>query len=69
MEGFLPWLVRWARRAGTIDLVALLRQVQNIIVLTEHLYTLLVPIAKQPGQAVVLGLCVSGQWSQLRKAE
>jgi hypothetical protein len=61
---FLPWLVRWARRAGTIDfcpaLAALLRQVQNIIFLAEHFYTILVPIAQQPGQAVVLGLCVSG---------
>jgi hypothetical protein len=64
LEGFLPWLVRWARRAGTIDfypaLAALLRQVQNIIFLTEHFYTILVPIAQQPGQAVVLGLFLSG---------
>jgi hypothetical protein len=59
MKGVLPWSVRWARRAGTIDfyfaLAALVRPVQNIIFLGEHFFTLLVPIAQQPGQAVVLG--------------
>jgi hypothetical protein len=47
------WLVRWPRHAGTIDfcpaLAALVSPVQNIIFLTAHFFTLLVPIA----QAVV----------------
>jgi hypothetical protein len=66
MKGVLPWLVRLARRAGTIDfcpvLAALVRPVQYIIFLTAHFFTLLVTIAQQPVQAVVLGrlsLCLS----------
>jgi hypothetical protein len=59
MKGVLPWLVRWARRAGTIDFcpawAALVSPVQNIIFLPARFFTLLVPIAQQPGQAVVLG--------------
>ncbi len=59
MIGFFPWLVCLTRRAGTIDfcpaLAALVSPVQNIIFLTIHFFTLLVPIAQQPGQAVVLG--------------
>ncbi len=59
MLGALPWLVRWTRRAGTIDLcpalTALFSQLQNIIHFTVHFFTLLVPIAQQPGQAGVLG--------------
>ena len=59
MRGVLPWLVRWTRRAGTIDfclaLAALDSTVQNIIFLTIHFFTLLVPIAQQPGQAGMLG--------------
>jgi hypothetical protein len=59
MKGVLPWLVRWARRAGKVDispaLAALISPVQNIIVLTVHFLTFLVPIAQQPGQAGVLG--------------
>jgi hypothetical protein len=52
-------MVRWARRDSTIhfcpalaDLVSLVR---NITFLTAHFFALLVPIAQQPGQAVVLG--------------
>jgi hypothetical protein len=43
-------------------LAALVSPVQNIIFLTVHLFTLLVPFAQQPGQAGVLGrlsLCLS----------
>jgi hypothetical protein len=51
MKGVLPWLVRWTRRAGTIDfchaLAALVSPVQNIIFLTSTFYS--------PGQAGVLG--------------
>ncbi len=59
MKGVLPWSVRWDCRAGTVDfrptLPALVSEVQNIIFLTAHFSTLLVPITQQPGQAVVLG--------------
>jgi hypothetical protein len=52
MRGVLPWLVRWARRAGTRDLCAalfaLVGPVQNFFVLTSF-----VPISQQAGQAVV----------------
>ncbi len=58
----LPWLVRWARRASKkidswLALAALVSPVQNIISVSspQHFFTLLVPIAQQPGQAVVLG--------------
>ncbi len=55
----LPWLVRWAPRVGIRDfcpaLASLVNPVQNIFFLTVHLFTLLVLIAQQPGQAVVLG--------------
>jgi hypothetical protein len=56
MKGVLPWLLRLARRAGTRDFCpALACSSQPIIFLTVHFSTLLVPIAQQPGQAVVLG--------------
>ncbi len=59
MKGVLPWLVRWTRRAGTKDfcpaLAAIVSPAQNVIFLTVHFFTLLVPIAQQPGQAGVLG--------------
>jgi hypothetical protein len=54
MKGILPWLVRWAGRAGTIDF-SLVSSVQNIIFRTAHYFTLVVPIAQQPGQAGVPG--------------
>ncbi len=42
--GALPWLVRWACRAGTryfcFALTALVSPVQNIIFLTAHFFTL-----------------------------
>jgi hypothetical protein len=60
MKGVLPWLVPWASRVGTIDfcpaLAAQVSPVQNSIFLTAHLFTFLIPIAQQPGRAVVLGL-------------
>jgi hypothetical protein len=53
IKGVLPWLVRWARRIRKIDLcpalAALVSPVQNIIFLTAHFLTLLVPIAQKPG--------------------
>jgi hypothetical protein len=69
MKEVLPWLVRWALRAGTRDfcpaLTALDGPEQNIFFLTVH-YTVFqfnVPIAQQAGQAVVPGrlslMCVS----------
>jgi hypothetical protein len=59
IKGVLPWLVRWARRAGTRDfyiaLAALVSPVQNMFFLTVHQFNVCVPIAQQPGQAVVRG--------------
>jgi hypothetical protein len=59
MIDVLRWLVRWTRRASSIDfgptLAALVSPVRNIIFLTGHFFTFLVPIAQQPGQAGVLG--------------
>ncbi len=69
MKVVLPWLVCWARRAGTIDscpaLAVLVSPVQNIIFLTAHFFTLLVPIAQQPAQAVVLGRLSLCFWAEL----
>jgi hypothetical protein len=48
IKGAPPWLVRWARRAGTKDFYPCLA------VLTAHYFTLCVPIAQQPEQAAVL---------------
>jgi hypothetical protein len=49
MTGVLPWLIRWARRASTIDfypaLAALVSPVQIIVS----------PHCPEPGQAVVMG--------------
>ncbi len=59
-KGVLPWLVRWACRAGTREfcsaLAALVGPVQNVIFLTVH-YSISIPlsIAQEVGQAVVLG--------------
>ncbi len=60
MKGVLPWLVRWACRAGTRDfspaLTALLCPVQNIFFPHNvHYFNSFVPITQQAGQAVVLG--------------
>ncbi len=60
LGGVLPWLARWARHAGTTDFLSCLgcsivSPVQNIIFLIAHLFTLLVTVAQQTGQAVVLG--------------
>jgi hypothetical protein len=55
----IPWLVRWVRRAGTRDfypaVAPLVSPVQNIFLLTINYFNLCVPIAQQPGQAVVQG--------------
>jgi hypothetical protein len=57
MKGVLPWLVRWACRAGTRDfcpaLAALVSPIQNIF--TVLCFNSFVPIAQQAGQAAVLG--------------
>ncbi len=59
MKQVLSWLVRWTRRASTKDfcptLAALVNPGQNIIFLTAHFFTLLIPLAQQPEQAGVLG--------------
>jgi hypothetical protein len=69
MRGVLPWLVRWACRAGTRDfcsaLAALIGLVQHIFFLNVHFFNFFVPIAQQARQAAVLGrlsliVCVSG---------
>ncbi len=70
MKGVLSWLVRWVCRAGTRDffmpwLHDKVGPVQNIFFLTAHYFSALFPIAKQAGQAAVLGrlslsVCVSG---------
>jgi hypothetical protein len=57
MKWVLPWLVRWACRAGIRDfcpaLAALVSPIQNIF--TVHYFNSFVPIAQQAGQAAVLG--------------
>ncbi len=60
MKGVLPWLVHWARRAGTKDfypaLAAPVSPVQNTFFLTIHYkVNLCVPTAQQPGLPVVQG--------------
>jgi hypothetical protein len=66
MKGVLPWLIRWTRHAGTKDFcpalaaVVTIVPVQNIIFLTVHFFTLLVPISQLGRQACwVVCLCVS----------
>jgi hypothetical protein len=51
MKGVLLWLVCWARRVdprdfcpALVQLVALFSPIQNIICLTAHFFTVLVPI-------------------------
>ena len=59
MKRVLPWLIRWACRAGTRDfcsaLAAQVGPVQNIIFLAIYYFDPFVPIAQQPVQAAVLG--------------
>jgi hypothetical protein len=59
MKGVLPWLIRWACRAGPRDfcpaLAALVGPVRNIFFLTVHYFNSIVPIAQKAGQAAVLG--------------
>ncbi len=69
MKGVLPWLVRWALRAGTRALPALVGQVQKIFFLTVRYLKSFVPIAQQAGQAVVSGrlslnVCL---WLEIKK--
>jgi hypothetical protein len=49
MKGVLPWLVRWAHRAGTRDfypaLAGLVSPVKNIYFVTVHYFNLFVTIA------------------------
>ncbi len=58
LKGYLLWLVRGARHAGARDLYfalgALVSPVEKFF-LTVHYSNLCVPIALQPGQAVVRG--------------
>ncbi len=57
--GALPWLVRWAYRAGTRDfgsaLTVLVDPVQNNFFLTVQYFNSFVPIAQQAGVAAMLG--------------
>jgi hypothetical protein len=57
MNWVIPWLIRWACRAGTRDfgpaLAALVGPVQNIFFRTVHYFTSFVPIIQHAGQAVV----------------
>ncbi len=50
MKGVPPWLVFWTRRASSLDfspaLAVLVSPVQNVIFLTVHFFTFLVPIAQ-----------------------
>jgi hypothetical protein len=59
MKGAPPWLVRWASRAGPRDFYpavdALVSLVKNTFFLAAHFFSLCVPNAQQPGQAVVTG--------------
>ncbi len=59
MKGLLPWLVRWASRAGTRDfcssMTALVGPIQNIFFLAVYYFNAFVPIGQQAGQAAVLG--------------
>jgi hypothetical protein len=57
IKGVLPWLVRETPRIGTRDfcpaLAALVSPVKTIFFLTVQYFHSRVPIAQQPGQAVV----------------
>jgi hypothetical protein len=71
MNGVLPWLFHWARRAGTIDfcpaLAALVSQVQNIISSAPHFHFISPhAIAQQPGQAFVQGRLSQCLWNHGR---
>jgi hypothetical protein len=59
MKGVLPWLIRWACRAGTRDfcpaLAALVGPVQNTFFRIVQYFNSFFPIAHQAEQAVVLG--------------
>jgi hypothetical protein len=66
MKGVLPGLVRWARRASTIDfcpaLATLVSLVQNMIFLSAHFFTLLGQSPRKLGRQACWAacLCVSG---------
>ncbi len=57
MIGVLSWLVHWAGRAGTrVFCPTLVSPVQYLILLTAHFFTVLFPIAQQPGSPVCVPL-------------
>ncbi len=68
MKGVLPWLFRWAHRAGTIDFchafAALVGPVQNIFSLPLHYFKSFVPSPSKLGgqscRVACLLMCVSG---------
>jgi hypothetical protein len=59
MKRVLSWLILWACRAGTRDfctaLAGLVSPVKNIFYHPVHYFNAFVPIARQAGQAAVLG--------------
>jgi hypothetical protein len=59
MKVVLPWLVCWARRAGTIDFLSCLgcssQASTNYNLPHRKLFPFFSPHRPQPGQAVVLG--------------
>jgi hypothetical protein len=80
MTWVLPWLVRWANRAGTRDfwsaLAPLVGLVQNIFFPIVHIFNSSVPIVQQYRPAVRQGhlslyacLCVSFNYNLSGQAE
>ncbi len=71
MKGVLPWLVRWARRAGTRDfypaLAALVSPAQNIIFLTVYYFNSCVPHRPATWAGSRSGPPVSECWSGLSR--
>jgi hypothetical protein len=71
LKGVLSLLVSWASLEGTTDfcpaLAALVWHCTKYFFLTSHCFTLLVPIAQQAGQAVVLRRLALNKclWSQI----
>jgi hypothetical protein len=58
MKEVIPWMVRWASRAGKRDFLFCLgcssQPVQNIFFLNAHYFNAFFPIVQQAGQAAVL---------------
>jgi hypothetical protein len=55
MKGVLPWLVRWACRAGTRAFCSALAALVGPVHRTLFQFNSTVPIAQQAGQAAVPG--------------